>query len=360
VIQIELGDHTLGHGETLPRPYVSGETIESTVAAIRGPLSAELVAFRPYSFAEALERIDALPVHDDGGRIITAARAGVELALLDAYSRHFARPLSDAIGWLGLAGLGSPGSVGRVRYSGVLSGDDLKRLKRSIRKMRLFGLRDFKLKVGYADDLERVGLAVKTLGRVLKRGATLRLDANGAWTVDRAAECLKAMAGWPIRCVEQPLPSGREQQLVRLKNETPIPIMHDESLVTLADGERLHRMGVADAFNIRISKNGGFLPSLRLAHWAARRGISHQLGCMVGETSILSAVGRRFLENMPNVAFAEGSYGPFLLAGDVVKRPVRFGYGGRFRLLPGPGWGVEVQADRLRQYLVGPVMELGL
>jgi len=136
--------------------------------------------------------------------------------------------------------------------------------------------------------------------------------------------------------------------------------MHDESLVTQADAERLHRMGIADAFNIRISKNGGFLPSMRLAYWAGKRGIRYQLGCMVGETSLLSAVGRRFLENVPGVWFAEGSYGRFLLAGDIVKPPIRFGYGGRYRLLSGPGWGVEIDQQLLRRYTAGPIAQINI
>jgi len=358
LVQIELGGGTIGYGETLPRPYVSGESVESVVAAVRGPLAAEMLTIRPSTFAEALERIDALPFFDDAGRVMCAARAGVELALLDAYSRFFGRDIGEAAGWLGLAGLGSPGSTNRVRYSGVLSDDSIIRLRRSVRKMRWFGLRDFKLKVGYADDLERVSAVAGALRRAVRSGATLRLDANGGWSIERAIEMCRALEGRHIACIEQPLPPGREEQLIRLKNETRLPIMHDESLVTQANAERLHRMGIADAFNIRLSKNGGFLPSLRLAHWAGKRGIQHQLGCMVGETSILSAAGRKYLECVPGVWFAEGSYGRFLLTGDVVKRPIRFGYGGRFRALSGPGWGVEVDQALLRRYTAGPVAEM--
>lgn len=358
VVQIELGGGTLGHGETLPRPYVSGETLESVVAAVRGPLAAELLTLRPSTFAEALERIDALPFLDDAGRVMCAARAGVELALLDAYSRFFRRDVAEAAGWVGLPGLGSPGSASHVRYSGVLSGDNLTRLKRSLRKMRWFGLSDFKLKVGYPDDLERIAAVTTALRRAFKRTATLRLDVNGGWSIERAIEICRALEGRSIACIEQPLPPGRDEQLIRLKNQTRLPIMHDESFVTQADAERLHRLGIADAFNIRLSKNGGFLPSMRLAHWAGKRGIRHQLGCMVGETSVLSAAGRKYLECVPGVWFAEGSYGQFLLRGDVVKRPVRFGYGGRFRALPAPGWGVEVDQSLLRRYTAGAVAEV--
>ena len=81
---------------------------------------------------------------------------------------------------------------------------------------------------------------------------------------------------------------------------------------------------------------------------------------MVGETSILSAAGRRFLECVPGVTFAEGSYGWRLLRGDVVRKPVRFGYGGRPKPLPGLGWGVEVDPNLLRHYVRPGVIELAL
>jgi muconate cycloisomerase len=73
------------------------------------------------------------------------------------------------------------------------------------------------------------------------------------------------MQDWPIRCVEQPLSVGAEDQLAELKRATRMPLMYDESLVTRADADRLIELGVVDAFNIRLSKNGGFLPALRLA-----------------------------------------------------------------------------------------------
>jgi L-alanine-DL-glutamate epimerase-like enolase superfamily enzyme len=81
---------------------------------------------------------------------------------------------------------------------------------------------------------------------------------------------------------------------------------------------------------------------------------------MVGETSILSAAGRHFLANVPGVRFAEGSYGRFLLKGDVVERPVRFGYGGKVRVMTGFGWGVEVKRELLERYAEQGVLELTL
>ena len=360
VVQIELADGTCGYGETLPRDYVTGETAESVLQAIQSTFLKELLVFRPEVFPQAMEQIAALPTFDEVGRVMTAARAGVELALLDAYSRHFLRPISDVVGWLGVPGFGPPGSIASVRYSGVLSGDAPKRLRGSVRKMRWFSLRDFKLKVGYPDDVDRVRVVADALGRSLGRTTTLRLDANGAWSLDRAVDVLKDLADVPIACVEQPLSKGNDQELTVLRQMVDCPIMHDESLVTQADAERLIELGVADLFNIRLSKNGGFLSSLQLVQLARKHDVAYQLGCMVSETSILSAAGRRFLECVPGIRFAEGSYGRFLMSGDVTKRTVQFGCGGRVRPLPGLGWGVDVVTQALERYAICDPLELPL
>ena len=125
--------------------------------------------------------------------------------------------------------------------------------------------------------------------------------------------------------------------------------IHDESLVTLEDAQRLIEFGVADAFNIRVSKCGGLIPSLRLAALARRHNVCIQLGCMVGETSILSAAGLRFLEVCPGVTWAEGCFGSFLLSADVAAKALRFGYAGRPPKLKEPGLGVTVDPIRLKR-----------
>ncbi len=361
VVAVELASHVTGYGETLARPYVTGETAESVVETLREVMIPLLLSFKPSSFPDALEAITALPETDPSGRVITAARAGIELALLEAYSRHFGRPIIEAAGWMGLPRFGRPGSLPRVRYTGVVSADEPRAVVRSLRRMRLFGLRDFKVKVGFDGDEAVVRAAAGALGRCLRRGkATLRIDANGAWQLEQACQVLSRWRDLPIAFIEQPLPKGSESQLRELKRRAPIRIMHDESLITQEDAVSLVIDRVADGFNLRLSKNGGFMPTLRLAEFAREHGVVCQLGCMVGETSILSAAGRRFLECVPRVEFAEGSYGRFLLRDDVARRSVRFGWGGRGRALPDPGWGITVLPDKLRQLCLDRPISLPL
>ncbi len=347
VVRVELQNGEVGHGETLPRPYVTGETISSTLGALQGPLVEHALRVHPSSFAEALESIDSLPFTSDGGAAFPAARAALELAMLDAYSRAFGKPVTELVGWAGLAGFGTPGSRS-VRFTGVLACRTLPSMKRLLRLMWWYGLRDFKLKVADPGDGPRLAWAWQYLRRPIEAGrASLRIDANGGWSKDEAIDRLADWQSIRLAGVEQPLPKGTEDEVPILKDLMDITLIHDESLVTMDDAVRLRDAGIADAFNLRISKCGGLLPALKLAAFARRHDIGIILGCMVGETSILSAAGLWFLALTPGVRFAEGCFGPRLLSADVVSRPLRFGYGGRPPGLREAGLGVTVDIDRV-------------
>jgi len=362
VVALELANHVVGYGETHPRAYVSGESVESVERTIREVFVPRLVEMRPANFGDAIEAAGALPAQNETGTDITAARAAVELALLDAYSRAFNRTLATLAGWFEQPWLGVPGSAEAVRFSGVIGASPPERVRRTLWKMRLGHLRDFKLKVGDADDDARLGAAIDALGRHLQTGkVTLRLDANGAWSADEAADRLARWASHPVASVEQPLARDAPPSAwASLAQRSPFPLMADESLVSEIDAHRLIEQGARPGFNIRISKNGGLIPAMRLAILARRFEVPVQLGCMVGETSILSAAGRWFLQMVPEVRFAEGSFGRFLLADDVVTRPLRFGFGGRWRPMEGPGLGVAVEESALSRLASQPATRLPL
>lgn len=344
--------HVVGHGETLARPYVTGESADSVVDDVVNIFCPLLADFRAGSFAEALEKIDALPL-DAGGRIIHAARAAVELALIDLACRAFGRRASDIAGWLGLPGFGAPGCIDTARYSGIVVGRSKRKLQWLLRLQRLAGIRDFKLKVATEGWEERLIWTHRVLGGAIRRGAaTLRVDANAGWTLAEANEAAPMLDEHGVSALEQPLTDVHDADLPYLAEQVHADIIADESLLGPDDARRLLQCGGVKVFNIRLAKNGGLMPALRMARavLAAKRDV--QLGCLVGETSILSAAGVAFLEACPRVRFVEGAFGPLLLRRDVTRRPVRFGLGGRIRPLPGHGLGVDVDAAALEALVV--------
>lgn len=217
--------------------------------------------------------------------------------------------------------------------------------------MRWYGLRDFKLKLGFPGeiDAENLRLVHRQLRRGLRAGKyTLRVDVNSAWAAQSVPERVARLAEYGVCAVEQPA-HLRPGEMVALARKCDLPLMADESLLTASDADVLAEEPRV-WWNIRIGKNGGILPALDLCRLAAKRGVPFTLGCLVGESGILSAAQRRLLEQAPRPRFVEGNYGRFLLRDDLTRPSPRFGYGGRLRSLRGPGLGVRMEEKKLQRY----------
>ena len=353
VVRMECSDGTVGWGETLPRRYVTGETLETVPRDIEqflwGPLQhveakqSSWEALDPPGESEA----SALPETDPECRPITAARCAASLAWHDAYHRRRRERESADERFSG-------GRIERsVRVSGVLGSADPDRTARRLWLMRLYGLRDFKLKLGFGDEIDAENLRVveKRIGKAVKKGkCTLRVDANAAWQREETPARVAALKACGVCVVEQPV-LVPAQELIGLAQRCELPLMADESVVTLADADLfLRAAGRKVWLNVRISKNGGPGAACRIAKAAAGARVPFVIGCMVGESSILSAAQRRVLQSCPAPRFVEGNYGRFLLGDDLTKGSIRFGYAGKLRRLNGPGMGVEVDPRKIARY----------
>lgn len=337
-VRDEVG--TQGFGEGCPRPYVTGETVELMLDHIVRDLWPEVAERELPSLEDAgsLGAVDKLLPRKGLPAVLSdnASRAALELAILDCILRRQGVSLARLL----------PPLRPKVVYSGVITAGSPEGAAQRARQMRQIGLSQVKVKVGIGDDLARVRAVREALGPE----ASLRVDANGAWTWQQAVSTLAALASFDIAAAEQPLPRGPARELKALRQACPVPLMADESLVTLEDAEALVAEQAVDFFNVRISKCGGLHRSLQIATLAAGAGVRVQVGCQVGETAILSSAGRHLAAALPEVAFVEGSYGTLLLTEDVSADGVCFGHRGEAGLLTGPGLGARVLPERLRKY----------
>ncbi|HEY0385562.1 MAG TPA: enolase C-terminal domain-like protein, partial [Pyrinomonadaceae bacterium] len=265
-----------------------------------------------------------------------AARCAVELALIDCLLKQQRLSLAQLL----------PPARSVVTYSGVITGGTVEKAVQHTNYFKLLGLRQLKIKIGGAQTLERVRAVRAAAGPAV----SLRLDANGAYDVPQAVRVLSALASLDIAAVEQPLERGPVVNLAAVKNQSTIPLMVDESLVTMRDAEALIEASACDYFNLRLSKCGGITRTLKLARVAERAGLKTQLGSHVGETAILSAAGRHVAAHLGNLSFVEGSYGNLLLAEDVSRDRLGFGHGGRAPTLRGHGLGLKVREEILCKY----------
>ena len=330
-VRIEMHNGEVGFGESLPRPYVTGETQASVTEKLKQVLPESLLGKSFRSFAEAVDFCASFKA------LSGAARCAFELALLDSTAKTFGCSVSEALGRI---------KAKKLKYSAGIGSDSIFKSKMAALKMRLCGIRDVKLKVGDEDDIDRL----KAVRQCLGKNADIRLDANCAWSAEKAIEKLTIMRDFNFSVIEQPVNKNDVDSLKKVSRAIPEPVMADESLCDMEDAKRLAEQKACDMFNIRISKCGGLLTAVKIAEFAAKSGIPYQLGCQIGESGILSAAGRHFASCVNNLKYLEGSYAKFLLVEDVVREDVSFGYGGIARPLNGTGLGVTVDEKVLDKY----------
>jgi muconate cycloisomerase len=343
IVKVTDSDGRSGYGESLPRSYVTGETTESMVAHVREQLAPKIFG---ESFAPGWETLEYLQAAmsewtrtDNGaGNIVAwnAAFCAVELALLDWSLRADHCALADLL----------PAARFEVVYSGVISADAPADAAALAKRMARLGLRQIKVKVGDADDFARLEAVRHAVGADVE----LRADANAAWSAQEAVENLQRLANFDLHSIEQPVSAGDLAGMKHVRDRCGIPIMADESLVTLAHARKLIELKACDSFNIRLSKCGGIAGSLAIAELAHNAGMKIQVGAQVGETGILSAAGRTFAAHLPALVSTEGSFGTWLLAEDVTFESVAFGLGGRAPLLKTRGLSVTVKEDALERF----------
>jgi muconate cycloisomerase len=206
--------------------------------------------------------------------------------------------------------------------------------------MRLYRFRQLKVKVGIAghNDAQRL----RRIRRCAGRNMDLRVDANEAWPAAEAAARVRELEPFGITSVEQPVAHADIGCLANVRKEIHTPIMFDESLCSRYDAEQAVEHHHCDLFNLRLSKCGGFIPTLRLAQFARQHGLGYQLGCQIGETAILSAAGRHFAASVAGLRYLEGSYDRHLVREALGKTDLTFGLGGNAPALTGTGLGVSL------------------
>lgn len=353
LVRCKLDDGSVGWGEGLPRSYVTGETIDDAFKLLASSPLAEQLGRSCGGLHQAIEMAESLKLtrsnHDPRNCFGNSIRCAIEVSFLDAVCRSLNVPLSEVTRQYGPAA-GVRQDQAQVRYSVVITSmSPLKQRLKSWLAM-LYGFQQLKLKVGVegVDDIESVRRVRKAVGRSMD----LRLDANEAWHCENLERVITPLLEFGITAIEQPVPHEEVSGLAAIRSRVPVPIVLDESLCSLEDAHAAIESNTCDLFNIRLSKCGGFLNSLKLAATAHRAALGYQLGCQVGETGILSAAGRHFATSVSNIRYLEGSYDRFLVRERLTHEDLTWGRGGQAPALPGPGLGITVDEAAVKRVTI--------
>jgi L-alanine-DL-glutamate epimerase-like enolase superfamily enzyme len=164
----------------------------------------------------------------------------------------------------------------------------------------------------------------------------IRVDANLGWTPESATTILPELVRLGVELIEQPFPARRYAWLRDLQGISPLPIVADESAVTIEDLDAL--VGVVDGVNVKLAKCGGVGPAARMLTRARELGFRTFLGCME-ETSVGIAASAA----VASLAEWLDLDGCLLLADDPFTG-LELGADCRWRLTDAPGHGVTRRA----------------
>lgn len=304
VVRLEDDDGTPGWGEAAPLEPYDGVSVDAVWAALA----------------------DGPPARDAP----LQARTAWELSELDLQARRRGRALGEV-------------GADAIPVNRTLPAGPPEEVAAAAAEAARRGFSCFKLKVGLPDDIERVAAVRAAIGD----WPALRVDANGAWSVEEAVARIGELARFDLELVEQPCATLEGLAAVRARCE--LAIAADEPIRTAADVRRAAELGACDVVNVKLAGSGGFMPARDALRAAEEAGMGGWLSSTFdGPWAISAALQLAAQERIPlacGLATLD-LFGPPLA--HLLRQPRQ----GLLDVPSGPGLGVDPPLEDLEPLVV--------
>ncbi len=328
-VRVEDSDGACGWGEIWCNfPAASAEHRALLFADIVAPHALGKSLDDPVTLWAEIDRaLHVLRVQSGDAGALSAAAAGLDLAIHDLGARKRGQSLWRALG--GLDGSPVPAyasglNPGRAAYD-------------TVGRMRAAGYRAFKIKVGFGEETDLGSL--RPVARELKAGERLMVDVNQGWDLRTACAVAPKFAEFGLHWIEEPLLADRPSaEWMQVAAAAPTQLAGGENLRGAGAFQDMVDGGLFGVIQPDAAKWGGHsgcLPVARAALAAGRIYCPHFLGGAIG-----------LVHSLHLLAAARG---PGLLEVDANPNPLREGLlgdvltvrDGRVSLPGGPGLGLE-------------------
>jgi muconate cycloisomerase len=331
LVRLETDKGLVGWGEAASAPSMTGETVESMMAAIR-----YLVPTLEGAALDDIAGTSALMDRALYGNY--AAKSAIEIAMHDALGKASAKPAYELLGGKRRE---------RIPLLRMIAASDPAADIAEARRCKAEGYVAFKVKVGTGDpkrDADRTRQVCDELGR----DVLVCADANQGWSVDEALTYVRALEGSGLDFFEQPVMGHDIEGMARIAAATRIAIGFDEGLHHLDDLKRHHDARAGSGASLKTIKLGGMRPVLEAAKLAETLGMKVNLAGKMSESGIASAAVLHLAAAVPSLDWGVSLTSPYL-AEDILAKPLDFSSG--HALVPsGPGLGIEVDEARVRRF----------
>lgn len=260
IVIIETDQGITGSGECSPFMSINGESMET------GMVVGKYLA----TVLKEKNALDIKACHAAMNKVIYAnssIKSAFDMALYDIASQYSGLPLYEFLG-------GSNNKTLITDYTVSLS--DANKMAADAAKIKANGFQVIKVKLGgkKEDDIERI----KQIRAAVGNDIPLRIDANQGWSTKDAIEILHALAPYNIQHCEEPIPRWNFMELPKIKKESPVKIMADESCCDEHDAQRLLDLNACDYFNVKLGKSSGIFRAEKIIRIAEANNVNIQLG----------------------------------------------------------------------------------
>lgn len=268
-VEITLADGTTGIGSGNPSEYVVGENLTQTLEALQERnleflIGRDIREMKQLAF-EVWQKFPKNP----------AARAALDIALHDAFTKFLGIPLVKYLGQK-IQSMPTSNTIGIKNVMETLKETD-DYLKQ--------GFKAIKVKLGkdLEEDIERMVKMREQFGY----DYAIRIDANQGYDSAQTIAFYQQTKHLKIELIEQPLPAKAISEMKALPDEVREVIAADESLISPVHALELVKPPRAcGIFNIKLMKCGGVSQGLKIADIALHEGIDLFWGC--NDESIVS------------------------------------------------------------------------
>ena len=262
--EINYEDFT-GYGEASMPPYLG----ENHVTASDFLSKVDLSGFsNPFLLEDIIAYVDQIAPGN------YAAKASVDIALHDLVGKMMNQP------WHRILGL-NPASTPNTSFTIGIDKPDV--VKDKVQEAAPYKI--LKVKLGHENDREMIETVRSQTNK------PICVDVNQGWTDrSRALEMVQWLKEKGVVFVEQPMPKTAVDDIAWLTQNSPLPIMADESIQTLHDFKKV--IGLFSGINVKLMKCGGMLSAYKMIAMAKAFDMKVMIGCMTETSCAVSAAAQ--------------------------------------------------------------------
>jgi L-alanine-DL-glutamate epimerase-like enolase superfamily enzyme len=301
-------ENNFGIGESLPRDYVTGETIYSSSEVLNTKIIPYFLDKEYKNYFEVIDDIKYFLKFIKKNEL--SAFASFETALINLIAKEFKITLKDILEYLNLNFKINTS----VEYTAPIGDSNILSLLLKCYYIRIRGFNDIKFKIS-----QNSFKKIKLIKYILKN-KNIRLDANTSINnINLFQTLLNYIKNSNISKIEQPykINNNSKNKFFEIAKKNNIKIILDEDICHMNEVNFFLKKPYAEIVNLRISKNGGIINSLLIYKKLKENNILVGLGCMVGET-VLSNYNL-ILAKYLDFTFHEGLYDKYLFKKLIIK-----------------------------------------